>query len=124
MSENAINKALRTIGCLVGTRGRHTIAVFLLILLPALFVPSVESIAEEHKMPYGSSCFNHYGARGKIRSISHAIGAVRKYFAKRGNYVKLVSHAGRFLTVEVYDGQELVDTVIVDIRSGKMRSVK
>ena len=92
--------------------------------MPALFMPSVESIAEEHKMPYGSSCLNPYGARGKAISISHAIGAVRKYFAARDKYVKLVGHTKRFLTVEIYDDEELVDTVVVDIRSGKMRSVQ
>ncbi len=111
-------------GCLVKARGRHGIAIFLLALLPALFVPSVESFAEEHKMPYGSSCFNPYGARGKARSISYAIGAVRKYFRARGYYVKLVEHNRRFLTVEVHDHEKLVDTVIVDIRTGKMRSVQ
>ncbi|KKM90185.1 hypothetical protein LCGC14_1241110 [marine sediment metagenome] len=111
-------------GCLVKARGRQGIAIFLLALLPALFVPSSGSYAEENKIPYGSSCYEQYGARGNTKSISYAIGAVRKYFHARGYYVKLVEHTMRFLTVEVLDGEELIDTVVVDIRTGKMRSVQ
>ncbi len=103
---------------------RRALAIFMLALLPVLFVPTVESIADENKLPYGSSCFSSYGARGKTKSIPHAIGAVRKYFAQRGYYVKLVSHSKLFLTVDIYNDEDIIDTVIVDIRSGKMRSVK
>lgn len=103
---------------------RRTLSIFVLALLPALFVPTVESIAGENKLPYGSSCFSSYGARGKTKSIPNAIGAVRKYFAQRGYYVKLMSHTKWFLTVDIYDNEDIIDTVIVDIRSGKMRSVK
>ncbi len=110
--------------CLVKARGRQGIAIFLLALMPALFVPYADSAPNENKLPYGSSCYEHYGARGNTRSISYAIGAVRKYFKARGFYVKLVEHDMRFLTVEVLDHEKLVDTVVVDIRTGKMRSVQ
>lgn len=124
MTAHAIHNDLRSKGCLAGARFRHGVSIFLLMLLPALFVPPGESIAKENKLPYGSSCYSPYGPRGKTRSISHAIGAVRKYFSAKGYYVKLVDHTSRFLTVEVYDGEELIDTISVDAKSGKMRSIQ
>jgi len=103
---------------------RYASAIFVLILLPAIFMLPANAYAKKNKIPYGSSCYDSYGAKGHSRSISYAIEAARKYFDALGYNVKLVGHIKHFMTIEVYDDMELIDTIIVDIRSGKMRSVE
>lgn len=103
---------------------RNILAIFLIALLLSIIFPSIESDANDHKMSYGTSCYNPYGSRGKQRSISYAISAVRKYFNAKGFNVKLVGHNKMHLKVDIYDDINLIDSVIVDIRSGKMRSIK
>ncbi len=118
-----IQKAMDTKALLAKEYSKHALVISMLILLPALFMPADYSYAKE-KTPYGTTCYDQYGASGRPRTTSQAIGAVRKYFRERGYYVKLLGHNMHFLKVEVYDDEEVVDTVIVDIRSGRIRSVK
>jgi hypothetical protein len=77
--------------------------------------------------PYGDFCPNCsvYGVRYKHKEIRHdkAIEAIRAYFAKRGFTIGGVRGIGRFIKVDVYRKGELVDRVVFDRKTGRIRSI-
>lgn len=89
-----------------------------------LLYSSAEAMPKKHAMPFGATCYDTYGANNSERSLSGAMIAVRRYFAHRGYKVKLLEHNTRFLKVEISRDTNVVDVIIVDIKSGRMRSLK
>jgi hypothetical protein len=77
--------------------------------------------------PYGDFCPNCsvYGVRYKHRQVRHdkAIEAIRAYFAKRGFTIGNVRGIGRFIKVDVYRKGELVDRLVFDRKTGRIRSI-
>lgn len=97
----------------------------LLITLAALLISATPAWSLDKKplFHYGASCYDYFG-NVKTGNISRAIIMVKRYFAKKDLQVKFISHSGRFIKVEVYKGKELADTIVVDIATGKMRSIQ
>lgn len=77
--------------------------------------------------PYGDFCpsCSVYGVRYKHKEIGHdkAVEAIRVYFAKRGFTIGNVRGIGRFIRVDVYRKDELVDRVVFDRKTGRIRSI-
>jgi hypothetical protein len=75
--------------------------------------------------PYGDFCprCSKYGM-GRIPVKHHvAVEAVRDYFEHKGLRVKGLQRRGRFLRFDVYRDDRLVDKVIFDRRTGRIRSI-
>jgi hypothetical protein len=77
--------------------------------------------------PYGDFCPNCsvYGVRYKHEAVRHdkAVDAIRAYFAKRGFQIGNVRGVGRFIKVDIYRDRKLVDRIVFDRRTGRIRSI-
>jgi len=75
--------------------------------------------------PYGDFCTrcSKYGIGSKPVDMQEAIAAIRHYFKTKGLNVKGIKGRGRFLKAEIYKGDLLVDRVLFDRRTGRIRSI-
>lgn len=75
--------------------------------------------------PYGDFCprCNNYGVGKKQVTYKKANFALSDYFKSRGLTVKVIQSKGRFLKANVYRKGRLVDRVLFDRRSGRIRSI-
>lgn len=75
--------------------------------------------------PYGDFCplCTNYGIGRKAVGIDHALKAMKDYFERRGFEIRNVIGKGRFLKAEVFKDNELVDKVLFDRRTGRIRSI-
>ena len=75
--------------------------------------------------PYGDFCTrcSKYGIGSKPVNMQEAIAAIKHYFKTKGLNVKGVRGRGRFLKAEIYKGDLLVDRVLFDRRTGRIRSI-
>jgi len=77
--------------------------------------------------PYGDFCPNCsvYGVRYKHEVVRHdkAVEAISAYFKKRGFYIRNVRGLGRFIKVDVFRQGKLVDRVVFDRKTGRIRSI-
>ena len=102
-----------------------SVIVAIFLLSPsAEAMPKKHAMPQTHAMPFGATCYNNYGANNSERSVSGAMVAVRRYFAHRGYHVKLLEHNANFIKVELSKEKKVIDIIIVDIKSGRMRSAR
>jgi hypothetical protein len=75
--------------------------------------------------PYGDFCptCTLYGVGRKPVGHGKAVSAMRAYFAKKGCTIGNVRGVGRFMKVNVYRRGVLIDRVIFDRRTGRIRSI-
>lgn len=80
---------------------------------------------EKDTAPYGdnSPLCGEYGYCGKPPTQEEAANALKSYFEKRGLRVMVLKQKGRFFEVEVYRNGTLVDRVLLDLRTGRIRSI-
>ncbi|RME64969.1 MAG: hypothetical protein D6778_07080 [Nitrospirae bacterium] len=76
--------------------------------------------------PYGDFCpkCSKYGYCRRPLSKAESIEAINEYYRAKGLEVRIVEAHGRFLKVNVYKKDKLVDTVIFDRRTGRLRSIR
>lgn len=81
-------------------------------------------------MPYGRYCPGHrwgpYGARRAVKTADEARQAIEKYFADSGRkfQVRKIEERRWFYLAEITDTDgKLVDQLIIDKRSGRIRSI-
>ncbi len=75
--------------------------------------------------PYGDFCpkCSRYGYCRRPLTRAESIEAIRDYYRRKGLETRIVQFRGRFIMVNVYKDKKLVDTVIFDRRTGRLRSV-
>jgi hypothetical protein len=103
--------------------------VFVIVIASVLFIiPFTGAAAGGHEKPvtpYGDFC-QRCGAYGKCRSImSHedAKKALIDYYHHKGLIVELEKKRGRFIRAKIRDKNKVVDIIIFDRRSGRIRSI-
>ncbi len=75
--------------------------------------------------PYGDFCpaCSRYGFC-KIRlTVAQARNALKQYYAQKGFTVKIEEVHGRFIKATVYDRGKIIDKILFDRRSGRIRSI-
>jgi hypothetical protein len=75
--------------------------------------------------PYGdfcSKCSKYGRVRGQVK-MREAMAAVEAYFNRKGLTVKHIRGTKRFLVIDIYSGDEIVDTILFDRRTGRLRSI-
>ena len=75
--------------------------------------------------PYGdycSKCTTYGTCKAPLPPIE-AIAALEQYYMDKGYKVGYVRHKGRFIEAEIYDNHKLVDKVLFDRKTGRIRSV-
>ena len=75
--------------------------------------------------PYGDFCprCSNYGMRKESVGMKEAIKAIEHYFIKKGLTIKNIKGGRRFIKVDVYQGDKLVDRILFDKRTGRIRSI-
>lgn len=75
-------------------------------------------------VPYGDFCdCSHYGFCKKQLDEKEAASVIHSYFKLKGLSVGHVKGKGRFVTIEVFHHGRLVDRVVFDKRTGRLRSI-
>lgn len=99
-------------------------ALSLAFAVSPAFVPGGYAI-EKGVTPYGDFCpkCSNYGMCRSELSRYEAVQAIESYFSDRGFAIGNVEGMGRFIKVEVFKGDRLVDRVIFDRRTGRLRSI-
>jgi hypothetical protein len=75
--------------------------------------------------PYGDFCSkcSKYGRDGRQVRMREAMAAVEAYFERKGLQVKHIRGNKRFIVIDIYRGHEIVDTILFDRRTGRLRSI-
>ncbi len=75
--------------------------------------------------PYGDFCprCSNYGVGRRPVSHKVALEALQEYFRAKGLTVKNVHGRGRFLKADIYKDGRLVDRILFDRRTGRIRSI-
>ena len=116
-------------------------AVFMIFLMATLIVPLVAEAQPGGRgpggqdsyegMPYGRYCpgprwGRPYGARKTVKTADEAKQAIETYFADSGQTVQVVKIEGKrwYFEADIAnpDGK-LIDKVIIDRRTGRIRSI-
>jgi hypothetical protein len=102
-----------------------TVALLGLMAATAWAGSDPAAVGESGVTPYGDFCekCSRYGVAREAVPHHDAVVAIESYFHARGMVVRNVRGEGRFLRVEVYRDGRLVDRVIFDKRSGRVRSM-
>jgi len=99
-----------------------------LMIIPALlFVLFSEGFAMHHGKsvtPYGDSCARcgHYGTCKSTISAEDAEKAITDYYHKKGFKIEIENRRGRFIKAKVKDKDRVIDVIIFDRRTGRIRS--
>ena len=75
--------------------------------------------------PYGAYCprCSDYGTCETIMGHDDARKAMLDYYHGKGLSVEVVRKMGPFIRVKIIDGGEVVDVIIFDRRTGRVRSI-
>ena len=99
-----------------------------LIIISLLFLTTAPSYAWHNRMavtPFGDYCpmASRYGMHSHNISVSDAEHALSEYYSKKGYSIKVIKVTGRFMKIDVLKGKKVVDTVIFDRHTGRLRSI-
>lgn len=105
---------------------RYSLFIALLLCLSGAWMPLNNVYAGQH-MPtvqYGAYCRTWRGEIYRKQSIKDAIQDMRQYFQHQGLDITNVTHDSRFIRADITDKTgEVVDSVLLDSWTGRMRSV-
>ncbi len=102
------------------------------ILLIMLFLPFIVAVPEGKAMnhekqvtPYGDYCprCTQYGTCKSVMSHDDSKKAMIDYYNKKGFAVEIENKKGRFIRAKIMNKNEVVDVIIFDRRSGRIRSI-
>jgi hypothetical protein len=81
--------------------------------------------AQSDITPYGVSCprCGEYGYCKKPLTYQEAVKAFKSYYEEKGFKVVTTEHRGRFIEADIYRDEKIVDKVILDRKTGRIRSI-
>jgi hypothetical protein len=79
----------------------------------------------ETSTPYGDYCrkYSHYGKNRIVHDYKHAEKALIHYYDKKGLEVKPLNRRGRFIKVNIIKDDKIVDIILFDRYTGRIRSI-
>ena len=96
-------------------------------LMTSLFISiALSSYAGDGAVtPYGDYCnyCTTYGTCKDTIPLKEAMAALETYYRVKGYQVGRVWHKGRFIEAEIYQDDILVDKVLFDRKTGRIRSI-
>jgi hypothetical protein len=98
----------------------------LLSVVFAILIPASTAFSEGDPVtPYGDFCprCGQYGSCKSQMSIEDAEKAIAEYYHKKGFRIKIEQAQGRFIKADIKKGREVVDVIIFDRRTGRIRSI-
>lgn len=100
----------------------RSVASLVMVLL-VLLAP-VAGMAAEDRSPYGGGREGHYGGRRSVATEDDARQVLKEYFGKRNIRIGEVREKEIYFEADILDRKgEVVDTVIVNKRTGRIRSI-
>lgn len=79
---------------------------------------------ENSATPYGDYCTcGNYGICKNELSHSEAASAINAYFEEKGLKAENIRGRGRFIEADIYRDGNLVDRIIFDRKTGRLRSM-
>lgn len=103
--------------------------LFIVILTGILagnsYAETKKDVPEKAITPYGVSCSlcSEYGYCKKEIKYEEAVSALEKYYKGKGMTATTTKKEGRFIKADIYKGKDLVDIVVLDCKTGKIRSI-
>ena len=103
--------------------------VYFLILIVSLLCLSVSGVLAwpqgKQVTPYGdfSPQCGKYGTCNTIMTDYDAEKALRDYYNQKGLNVEIAKKGGRFIRARIYDKIGIVDIIIFDRHTGRIRSI-
>ncbi len=103
--------------------------IILLIMFFLLFMGAVPEVKAMHKgeqvTPYGDFCprCTQYGVCKSLMSHDDSKKALIDYYNKKGFAVEVENKNGRFIRAKIKKINDVVDVIIFDRRSGRIRSI-
>ncbi len=99
-----------------------------IIILMLLVMPFSEAYAWRHKKPVtpdGDNCprCSNYGICESPMGHEEAKGAMLDYYHEKGLSVEIMKKRGRFIKAKIMDKKDVVDIIIFDRRTGRVRSI-
>jgi hypothetical protein len=81
--------------------------------------------SKKHTTPYGDFCklHSHYGTHNKMLTSQEVEKALRHYYGEKGLDFEIVKTRGRFVEVLIKDKNTVVDKVVFDRHTGRIRSI-
>ncbi|HEX8947606.1 MAG TPA: hypothetical protein VF790_01520 [Dissulfurispiraceae bacterium] len=91
----------------------------------SLSAPHAYAAGEQNeKYPYGGSKSGEYGEKKAVTSMAEARKVLREYFSKRDVKIGEIREKEFYFEAEIKDrNNNMVDKVIVDKRTGRIRSI-
>lgn len=95
------------------------------ILAGDAYAETKKDAQEKGITPYGVSCplCGEYGYCKKEVKHEEAVRALKKYYKGKGMTVAVTKKEGRFIEADVYKDKDLIDRVVLDCKTGKIRSI-
>ena len=99
------------------------IIIFALLLMSSYGVYAMHD--KETVTPYGDFCphCSHYGTGDKSMSHDDAKKAMLEYYHGKGLTVEIHKKRGRFIRAKIKDRNKVVDEIIFDRHTGRIRSI-
>ena len=76
-----------------------------------------------HHTAFHALLCGEYGYCKKEVKHEEAVRALEKYYKEKGMTVAITKKEGRFIEADVYKDKDLVDRVVLDCKTGKIRSI-
>ena len=97
--------------------------IFVTALLLLVWVPA--NAGNNRVTPYGDYCkeCTTYGTCKSMLPLKEAIAAIDQYYRDKGCKVGRLWHKGRFIEAEIYKDNRLVDKVLFDRKTSRIRSI-
>lgn len=100
-------------------------AILLAGLLPGAAHSMHISSPGKNVTPYGSYCnrISHYGIHHDMLSDKQVEESLGHYYGEKGLTYEIIKYKGRFVEALVKDGDQIVDKIILDRGTGRIRSI-
>lgn len=101
------------------------VPIFIMVFLSLSGSETFGWFHEKSVTPYGDSCpqCEKYGTCNKIMTDYDAEKSLKDYYNKKGLTVEMEKKKGRFIKAKIYNKTGLVDVIIFDRQTGRVRSI-
>lgn len=112
---------------MISANKKHLIVSIIISILLLMPFSTVFAWPEEIPVtPYGDFCpvYNsHYGIHRFILSPEDAEKSMVNYYHKKGLSVEIENIRGRFIKAKIKDKDKVIDVIIFDRQTGRIRSI-
>ena len=104
---------------------RNFMSKVIFLVLTIVFLAQAVYAGEGGVTPFGASCApcDTYGYCRSQLTYTEAVQNIEAYYAQKGFKASIVRQFGRFIEANIYRDGRVVERIIVDRRTGRIRSI-